>query len=114
VLFVAQSALFDLDIKLRISYFLFMRFLLVSFLFKTKRLLKRLKLYETLQKMIPPLLWLLMAAASGGVVQAQTRAQDCAIANTIWRKMGRTSWIPSSCCSSTYGITCSSTRITEM
>jgi hypothetical protein len=45
-------------------------------------------------------------------VHGSSLAQDCANANTAWRKMGQSSLIPTNCCSEIYGITCSETRIT--
>ena len=45
-------------------------------------------------------------------VNGQTIAQDCAIVNTIWQKLGQTA-LPSNCCN-TNGISCSTTRVTRM
>jgi len=44
-------------------------------------------------------------------VWAQTRAQDCATADLIWKKMGQTTTIPSTCCDTRH-IACSLRRIT--
>jgi hypothetical protein len=65
-----------------------------------------------------PLLCLLALLAAGADSSwAQTLADDCAAANTIWQKMGKNDSIPSNCCSS-IGIKClpkqNPERITEM
>jgi len=60
--------------------------------------------------MTPPLLLTLVLAS---VIKAQTLAQDCATASTIWQKMGGTPAIPSKCCGF-FSISCSSTRITAI
>ena len=63
--------------------------------------------------MIPnALLWLSLLSAA--TVKAQTLSQDCAVARTIWQKMGKTTILPTSCCSAETRIECSSTRITAM
>jgi Leucine-rich repeat (LRR) protein len=56
----------------------------------------------------------ILATADSSLVRGQTIAQDCAIANTVWRKMGQSSLIPSNCCSQTYGIECSDSRIIRL
>jgi hypothetical protein len=48
------------------------------------------------------------------VKPASPLAQDCAIANTIWLKMGGQTLIPPNCCFATYGIECSDTRIIRL
>ena len=48
---------------------------------------------------------------------AQTIAQECAIVNTIWQKMGKTTTFPSNCCDSyvnSNGISCSTTRVIRL
>jgi hypothetical protein len=56
----------------------------------------------------------LMATRFPQGAYGQTLAEDCATADFIWKALGQTKTIPSSCCSTSFGITCSSGRITKL